>query len=119
MSWCWYGCESQPEQSPGCAGGSSSRRIWAGEPETRQAAAPACRTAAAKCRTCSQMQQADIQHMEFRDDRLWPQCRQTKGSRLRWFIWRARDAGNVQYRCRWWSPCMFPSGGATGAASGR
>ena len=60
----------------------------------------------------SQMQQADIQHMEFRDDRFVAAVPVNEGQPVTLvYLARAVTPGTYRYRCRWWSPCMFRSGG--------
>ncbi len=73
-----------------------SRRGWNWKTRTWRAAAPACRIAAAKCRTCSvRCSRRIFSIWNSATIALWRRCRLTKGSRSRWFIWRARDAGNL------------------------
>ena len=59
----------------------------------------------------SQMQQADIQHMEFRDDRFVAAVPVNEGQPVTLVYGARRHTGNLPCRSRWWSLCTFRSGG--------
>lgn len=60
----------------------------------------------------SQMQQADIQHMEFRDDRFVAAVPVNEGQPVTLvYLARAVTPGTYQCRFRWSSLCMCRSGG--------
>lgn len=60
----------------------------------------------------SQMQQADIQHIEFRDDRFVAAVAINEGQPVTLVYWRARSRReHIRFRSRRWSRCIFRSGG--------
>ncbi|UMX79157.1 hypothetical protein MJ575_21785 [Klebsiella pneumoniae] len=86
-------------------------RIW-------PTAAPACRKwRRGARRLLNQMQQADIQHIEFRDDRFVAAVAVNEGHGDAGLSGASGDA-SYQVPQRRWNRCMRRSGEATGAASG-
>jgi uncharacterized protein YfaS (alpha-2-macroglobulin family) len=103
MRWWWISC----------------RRVWSWKTRTWQAAAPACRTAAAVQNLLSQMQQADIQHMEFRDDRFVAAVPVNEGQPVTLvYLARAVTPGTYQVPVPMVESMYVPQWRATGAASG-
>ena len=62
----------------------------------------------------NQMQQSDIQHMEFRDDRFVAAVPVNEGQPVTLVYGPCRYAGNLRCLFRWSSPCTFRSGGQRG-----
>ncbi len=68
----------------------------------------------------SQMQQADIQHMEFRDDRFVAAVPVNEGQPVTLvYLARAVTPEPIRCRSRWWSLCTFRSGGQRGRPAAR